>query len=184
MLDWLSDNRASIAAVIILLLVALFVASIYVGLKQSAKRAKDEVFGDPERTKGGWYWAVCGISTLLLLWFYFSWGVARAYFPQAANEMCQVAKLEEVIAPIKAALPLGSRYYQSTTLVARNAAQLDELEGQLPTDAFTEAELVTLQGVLADTRQLMANASDPAMVLPETRQQLSDLSDKVTALSK
>jgi taurine transport system permease protein len=182
-LDWLSDNRALIAAGVILILAVTFVASIYLGIRQSAKSAKGEVFGDPERTKGGWYWAVCGISTLLLLWFYFSWGVARAYFPQAANEMCQVAKLEEAISPIKAALPIGSRYFQSTTLVSRNSAQLDDLQRQLPVNAFSETELATLQGVLNDTRQLIANSSDPANVSPQSRAQLAELSTALDGLS-
>jgi len=94
-LEWLSDNRAVVAAIIILLLVGSFFASIIYGIKQTRLREKDQVFGDPERTVGGWFWAVCGVSTLLLVWFYFSWGSARAFFPQAANELCQVAKLHE-----------------------------------------------------------------------------------------
>ena len=67
MLDWLSDNRALVAAVIILCLVGSFFASIFYGLKQTRLREKDQVFGDPERTVGGWFWAVCGVSTLLLV---------------------------------------------------------------------------------------------------------------------
>ena len=126
MFESLSDNRAAISAVLIILCLVMFLASIYVGRKQSVLTAKDEVFGDPERTRGGWYWTVCGFATLMLIWFYFSWGMGRAYFPQAANELCQVAKLEEVVSPIKAALPIGSRYYKSTLLVARNADQLDK----------------------------------------------------------
>ena len=86
MLEWLSDQRASIAAFIVIALIVTFFTSIYFGRKQSAATARDAVFGDPERTKGGWHWAVCGIAALLLLWFYFSWGVGRAYFPTAANE--------------------------------------------------------------------------------------------------
>ena len=100
MFEWLSDNRATFALVSIIGLVAAFVWSIHIGLRQTRLRAKDEVFGDPERTRGGWYWAVCGVSALMLVWFYYSWGVARAVFPQAANELCQVAKIKA---------PLGDR---------------------------------------------------------------------------
>lgn len=120
MFESLSDNRATIAATLIIVLLVTFVTSIYIGRKQSVLTDKDAVFGDPERTKGGWYWAVCGISALMLIWFYYSWGAGRAFVPLAANEMCQVAKLEEALSPIKAALPIGSRYYKSTLLVARN----------------------------------------------------------------
>ena len=68
MAEWLSDNRASIAAVIIIILAVMFVYSIIVGRRHASLTAKDEVFGDPERTKGGWYWAVCGVAALMLVW--------------------------------------------------------------------------------------------------------------------
>lgn len=92
MFEWLSDNRAIFALVTIIGLVIAFVWSIRIGVVQTRIRAKDEVFGDPERTRGGWYWALCGVSALMLVWFYYSWGTARAVFPKAANELCQVAK--------------------------------------------------------------------------------------------
>ena len=53
-LDFLSQERALIAAFIICALFISLGVSIYVGVKQSALCAKEEVFGDPERTKGGW----------------------------------------------------------------------------------------------------------------------------------
>ena len=73
MLDWLSDNRATIALFIILTLVVSFILSIIAGRKQTKLRAKDEVFGDPERTKGGWHWAICGRLAMLILWSHYSW---------------------------------------------------------------------------------------------------------------
>ena len=183
MLDWLSDHRAFIAALAILVLVVAVIATIVIGNREGLLHDKDAVFGDPERTKGGWYWAVCGISGLLLLWFYFSWGVGRAYFPNAANEMCQVAKLEAEIAPIKAALPIGSRYYKSTTLVARNSQQLRMLRAKLPDMSFTNSEQTELLGIISATRQLIAISSDPTNLSVETETQLDSLATDITALS-
>ena len=157
MFEWLSDNRASIAAVLILVMTGTFVWSIVVGRRQARLTANDEVFGDPVRTRGGWYWAVCGVSALFLLWSYYSWGVGRAYFPNAANEMCQVAKLEEAVSPIKAALPIGSRYYKSTLLASRNSDQLDDLEAQLEGTVFADAEKSELRDVIGQVRELIAN---------------------------
>ena len=162
MLDWISDNRAVIAALLILLFAATFIIAIYIGVKQSALRAKDEVFGDPDRTRGGWYWALCGVSALMLVWFYYSWGMARAFFPTAANEFCQVAKVEEALSPITATLPIGSRYYKSTTLVTRNGAQLDDLQAGLPVAVFSASEANTLNVIMDDTRELIAIFSNPA----------------------
>ena len=127
-LDWLSDNRAIVAAIIILLLVGAFLWSIVYGIRQTRLRAKDQVFGDPERTVGGWFWAVCGVSVLLLVWFYFSWGAARAFFPQAANELCQVGKLHEALSPVTSSLAIKSRYSKSKTLLVRNSKQLEALQ--------------------------------------------------------
>ena len=67
----------------------------------------------------------------MLVWFYFSWGVGRAYFPKAANEMCQIAKVEEAISPITASIPINSRYYKSTALIKRNINQLKQLAEEI-----------------------------------------------------
>ena len=55
MFEWASDHRASIALIVIIGLVIAFVSSIQIGIKQTRLRAKDQVFGDPDRTKGGWF---------------------------------------------------------------------------------------------------------------------------------
>ena len=186
MFDWISDNRASIALVIIIALAVAFVFSIFVGVKQTRLRAKDEVFGDPERTKGGWYWALCGVSALLLVWFYYSWGTARAVFPTAANELCQVAKVEEAMSPITAALPVGSRYLKSTTLVVRNAAQVDKLAVSMPAEVFTPREQAKLTLAVAQIKDLLAVLSNPELSDPTAESALlaveMDLRDVATRL--
>ena len=160
MFEWLSDHRASIALVVIIGLAVAFVASIQIGLKQTRLRAKDQVFGDPDRTKGGWFWALCGVSALLLVWFYYSWGIARAAFPTSANELCQVAKIEEAMSPITAVLPIDSRYMKSTKLVVRNGAQIDRLVNNFPAGVFSTAEEAGIKQALVQTRNLMALLSN------------------------
>jgi taurine transport system permease protein len=179
----MSEYRSSIAAVLILLFLASFVGAIVIGRRQARATAKDAVFGDPVRTTGGWYWALCGLSALMLVWFYYSWGVGRAYFPDAANEFCQVAKLEESVAPIKAALPIGSRYYKSTLLVARNSAQLDDLAAGLPAGAFSAAEEAELLGIIAATKEVIANSSNPDLVNPDAAAELQGIVARLDALS-
>ena len=168
MLEWLSDNRAVVAAIIILLLVGSFFASIIYGLQQTRLREKDQVFGDPERTVGGWFWAVCGVSTLLLIWFYFSWGSARAFFPQAANELCQVAKLHEAVSPVTSSLAIESRYSKSKTLLVRNSKQLEDLQDRLPVKAFSPADAALVTTVMQNTQQLISMMATPDFVDQKT----------------
>jgi len=180
--EWLSDNRALIAAILIIFFAVLFVWSIVIGRKRARLNAKDEVFGDPVRTKGGWYWSVTGVSALLLIWSYYSWGMARAYFPQSANEMCQVAKLEEAVSPIKAALPIGSRYYKSTLLASRNSAQLEGLLVRLPDTPFEDPEKGELEELVIDIRGLIANSSNPEKLSQQARDDLVGLSAQLDEL--
>lgn len=182
MFEWLSSNRASIAAVLFVLVFAAFIWSIVVGRRQSRLRSKSEVFGDPARTRGGWYWSVTGVTALLLAWGYYSWGIARAYFPNSANEMCQVAKLEEAVSPIKASLPIGARYDKSTLLAARNAAQLGELLAELPSLPFTDAEKRELDLLVRDIMRLIANSSNPDDMSPQARDELAALSERLIDL--
>ena len=156
MFEWLSDNRGFVALGLIAILLVCFFASIIHGVRQTRLREKDQVFGDPERTSGGWFWAVCGISALLLVWFYYSWGAARAFFPQAANELCQVAKLHEAVSPVTSSLAIESRYSKSKTLLVRNSRQIDELRERFPAQVFDKAETVILMTVLDSSQRLMA----------------------------
>jgi len=181
--DWMSYHRADIAAVLIFVFVVTLLWSIYHGVKVSRLRDKEQVFGDPERTSGGWYWAVCGIATIMLLWFYYSWGMARAYFPKAANELCQVAKVNEALSPIVAQLPIGSRYFKSTDLVVRNMEQLDEVEASFPNGAFTAAEEKQIYAIIAQTRALIGVYSNPSSIDAATRSNLQIVVDDIQQLT-
>ena len=81
----------------------LVVGSVVYGRRLMRKERSEAVFGNPQRAAGGWHWIVAGVSSLLLLWFYFSWDAARSFFPLAANELCQVAKVAYSINPIRIA---------------------------------------------------------------------------------
>lgn len=183
MFEWISDNRANIALVIIIGLLIAFVWSIRTGLKETRLRAKDEVFGDPERTRGGWYWAVCGVSALLLVWFYYSWGTARAVFPKAANELCQIAKIDEALSPVSAALPITSRYLKSTTLVVRNRAQIVRLQENVPVNALSASEQARLLAALSQTDMMISMLSDPASVDAAAVAALADIEQDILQLA-
>ncbi len=184
MSEFLSTHRADVAALLIIILTGLFVWSIYYGLRRTRKLDSEQVFGDPERTLGGWFWAVCGVSSLLLVWFYFSWGTARAFFPSAANEMCQVAKIDEALSPITAKLPYGDRYYKSTELLVRNGQQLDALEAQMPAGVYSSAEQKKLFSILDRNQQLLTIYSDSAQQSPSTGADLDAIHLRLQGLSE
>ena len=79
----------------------------------------DAVFGNPERAKGGVHWVVVGSSILLLSWLYFSWDIAKSFYPKSANELCQVGKVRDSLMSIKYLFPIEERQHKSTAIIQR-----------------------------------------------------------------
>lgn len=179
LLRGMSANRAIFAAIIILILLALLIWSTVIGLRQSKIRETDEIFGDPERTKGGWYWIICGLASLGLVWFYFSWGTARAFFPNAANEICQVASLNTAMAPIAGALP--PRFYVGTEVVQATQAEFGETRILMAQLSLSDAQTTEIESIIAEMEAILAGMSDPAALSPEVQGRIDTLSSGLAA---
>ena len=77
----------------------------------------DAVFGNPERAKGGTHWIIVGSSAILLIWLYYSWDIAKGFYPKSANELCQVAKINESLLGLKYQFPIEEREFKSTSII-------------------------------------------------------------------
>ncbi|MGB1012303.1 MAG: hypothetical protein ACPGVP_21490, partial [Thiolinea sp.] len=106
-----------IVGILFIALIAAVIWSIFHGRKVIRTEKSDAVFGNPTRALGGWHWIIAGVSSILVVWLYFSWDAGRSYFPQAANEMCQVAKLNRSVTPVRTAFPLDNRLLRGTQLL-------------------------------------------------------------------
>ena len=86
----------------------------------------DAVFGNPERAKGGIHWVIVGTSFLLLSWLYYSWDIAKAFYPKSANELCQVAKVNESLLSLKYLFPIEERQFKSTSVIEIETENLNK----------------------------------------------------------
>ena len=86
--------------VTILIFVAVIGCILY-GRRLIRTEKVDAVFGNPERAKGGTHWVIVGTSAILMLWLYYSWDIAKGFYPKSANELCQVAKINESLLGLK-----------------------------------------------------------------------------------
>ena len=75
-------------SITILILVSI-VGCILYGRRLIKTEKVDAVFGNPERAKGGTHWIIVGSSAILLVWLYYSWDIAKGFYPKSANELCQ-----------------------------------------------------------------------------------------------
>ena len=119
------DTVRYIVGALVIFLILAFIGSIIYGRRVVRTEVTDAVFGNPVRALGGWYWVVTGVCSILLLWFYFSWDAARAFLPNAANEMCQVARVDSELNAVRSAFPMQSRLLRSTSFLSRETAQIE-----------------------------------------------------------
>ena len=77
--------------IVTLLIFVAIIGSILYGRRLIRTEKVDAVFGNPERAKGGTHWVIVGSSAILMLWLYYSWDIAKGFYPKSANELCQVA---------------------------------------------------------------------------------------------
>ena len=87
----------------------------------------DAVFGNPERAQGGIHWVIVGSSFLLLVWLYYSWDIAKSFFPKSANELCQVGKVDESLLSLKYLFPIEERQLKSTSVIETETKNLDKI---------------------------------------------------------
>ena len=102
------------------------VGAILYGRRLIKTEKTDAVFGNPERAKGGIHWIIVGTSFLILSWLYYSWDIAKSFYPKSANELCQVAKVNESLLSLKYLFPIVERQHKSTAIIKRENINIEK----------------------------------------------------------
>lgn len=170
-----------------LIYIALIISlawSIVYGRRLVRNERTDAVFGNPVRALGGWHWVVCGVSSILLVWYTFSWDAARAFFPGAGNELCQVAKLNRALNPLRSAYPLDERLLLGTRLLERENRQIDLLLETLDSIEVGDENRALLGGVIDDMRAALLAQANPEMLAPDISGQFESIAGRIDQLTR
>lgn len=181
----LFEYRGLLVASIFIGLIVAFIAATYYGRRVIRTERTDAVFGNPSRADGGWYWVVTGVCSILIFWFYFSWDAARAFFPRAANELCQVAKLNFAINPVRTLFPLDQAYLRGTSLLTRDHNQLNRLAAQVDADVlnFSAVEKSQALAIIAAMRETLRSLAVTEYLEPDTQARIDEQARRIRALS-
>jgi len=173
-----------IVGIFFVVLLASLVGSIIYGRRIARTEVSDAVFGNPSRTDNSWHWVIAGVASVLIVWFYFSWDAARSYFPDAGNELCQVAKLQRAVTPIQARFPGGERrLLLGTELLMRDYRQIDRLEAELRTTDFFDADRSELVAIIAQMRAALAMQADPSIVDAKAGLEFESIATRISQLA-
>ena len=168
----------------IILLIIILIATIVYGKRLIKIEKIDAVFGNPERSKGGYHWIIAGSCSILLLWFYFSWDVARSFFPNSANELCQVAKVRDSLVSIKYVFPIEQKTLKSSDFIKRENRNIELLNNQIKQSSIANKDKDKLIFLLVETQSLIKILSDEKYLNPEIKNKVLGVANQIDSLSK
>ena len=168
--------------VTILILVSI-VGCILYGRRLIKTEKVDAVFGNPERAKGGTHWIIVGSSAILLIWLYYSWDIAKGFYPKSANELCQVAKINESLLGLKYQFPIEEREFKSTSVIKIENENLKKIsiEIQNSTELNRQQKLI-LNDFITKTSQLIPLLTNDALMEIDTKIKIKEMTNEILLL--
>ena len=174
-----------ITGIITFLIIFAVIGSILYGQRLIKTEKTDAVFGNPERAKGGIHWVIVGSSFLLLSWLYYSWDIAKAFYPKSANELCQVAKVNESLLSLKYLFPIEERQHKSTALIKRENINIENkiIIIQNSTGLKNKDKELFVK-LLNKTKKTIPLLTDERLLENETKNKIKDLTNRITWLTE
>ncbi len=167
----------------ILILVSI-VGCILYGRRLIRTEKVDAVFGNPERAKGGTHWIIVGSSAILLIWLYYSWDIAKGFYPKSANELCQVAKVNESLLGLKYQFPIEEREFKSTSIIKIENKNLKIITKEIQSSPdLSSPQKTALVGFINETRQLIPLLTNENLMETDTKTQIKEMTEEIRLLT-
>ena len=161
------------------------IGCVLYGRKLIKTEKVDAVFGNPERAKGGVHWVIVGSSFLLLVWLYYSWDIAKSFFPKSANELCQVGKVNESLLSLKYLFPINERQLKSTSVIETETENLKKIILEIEkSNNVIESDKGKLINFVVKTKNTIPLLTNEKLLANKTREQINLITDKINRLSK
>ena len=161
------------------------VGCILYGRKLIRTERVDAVFGNPERAKGGIHWVIVGSSFLLLTWLYYSWDIAKAFYPKSANELCQVGKVNDSLLSLKYLFPIEERQYKSTFVIKSENKNIDKLAKEIEnTEGLKDQDKNKLLNLINKTKKTIPLLTNENLLENANKVKINEINNKIIQLTK
>ena len=169
--------------IITILILVSIIGCILYGRRLIKTEKVDAVFGNPERAKGGTHWIIVGSSAILFVWLYYSWDIAKGFYPKSANELCQVAKINESLLGLKYQFPIKEREFKSTSIIKIENKNLQKISKEIKNSKDLNSQQKTvLIGFVNKTGQLIPLLTKDNLMEMETKQKIEGITEKINLL--
>jgi len=161
------------------------IGCILYGRKLIKTEKVDAVFGNPEKAKGGIHWVIVGSSFILLTWLYYSWDIAKAFYPKAANELCQVGKVNDSLLSLKYLFPIEERQFKSTFVIKSENKNIDKLAKEISrTVSLRDQDTKKLLSLIVKTKNTIPLLTNEKLLENENKIKINELTNKIIHLTK
>ncbi|MDC3000250.1 ABC transporter permease subunit [Candidatus Pelagibacter sp.] len=170
--------------IITILILVSIVGCILYGRRLIKTEKVDAVFGNPERAKGGTHWIIVGSSAILLVWLYYSWDIAKGFYPKSANELCQVAKINESLLGLKYQFPIEEREFKSTSIIKIENKNLKKISLEIQNSPdLSNIQKTKLIGFINKTNKLIPLLTNDNLMEINTKIKIDEMTDEIRLLS-
>ena len=161
------------------------IGCVLYGRKLIKTEKVDAVFGNPERAQGGTHWVIVGSSFLLLIWLYYSWDIAKSFFPKSANELCQVAKVDESLLSLKYLFPIEERQFKSTSVIEIETENLNKIALDIEkSNKVNNQNKKILFNLVKKTKSTIPLLTNNNLLENDTKEQINLITGKINNLTK
>ncbi len=160
------------------------VGCVLYGRKLIRTEKVDAVFGNPERAKGGIHWVIVGSSFLLLIWLYYSWDIAKSFFPKSANELCQVGKVNESLLSLKYLFPIEERQLKSTSVIETETENLSKITIEIEKSGIKNQDKSKLIDFISQTKNTIPLLTNEQLLNKDTKDQIKIINEKIVNLTE
>jgi taurine transport system permease protein len=174
-----------ITRILIFAIIIAVIVAIQYGRKLIKTEKVDAVFGNPERATGGAHWAIVGSSVILLAWLYYSWDIAKSFYPKSANELCQVAKVNDSLLSLKYLFPIEEKEFKSTSIIKRENRNILSLTSEITNSSLiNDEDKRKLLSLVVKTKKTIPLLTDGRLLNSETKLKIKKLTNRITWLTE
>ena len=125
------------------------------------------------------------MKDLLLIWLYYSWDIAKSFYPKSANELCQVAKVNDSLLSLKYLFPIEEREYKSASLIKRENKNIEKYIVQIQNSEYlSDQDKDKLLNLLAKTKKTIPLLTNEKFLEDKSKNKIRELTNRIISLTK
>ena len=124
------------------------------------------------------------VVSFYLTWLYYSWDIAKSFYPQSANELCQVGKVNDSLLSLKYLFPIEEREFKSTSIIKSENKNIAKLKNEIQNSKeISEQHRSFLIGLIDKTKSTIPLLTNESLLENQTKVKISELAGKIDQLS-